>query len=472
MKRLLIALIVIGVLVAACVIGLQSLSPEIKSAFEEALGDLGDVLGSAFGEDGEQDPPDGEEPSTPGGTSGGDQSQEQPSGGRNPSDFDEDDTLVGADAALYEVLAAAVQARRTEVDVERFGYNAEQLKEEVSRFFFTNPSLFYVAHSYRYYTAQGGSTVKTLELTYLYTAEESTVMGAFYESTVQRIVEGIPVGASDFDKVLYLHDYLVKNYAYDYEGLSGTPIRDAYNFFKTGRGVCQAYMLAMIALCEAADIPALPVISDEMEHAWNLVKLDGKWYHVDVTWDDAGGEQSPVYPSFVSYKYFLLSATALYESGRTAQWYATERADSTLYDAACWRTANTGMVMVAQQYYCVLFDSTAKVAKLYCGAPTQMSELLVLNDAKWYSDPDSFYHAAWAGLATWEGRVLVSTATAFYWYDPQSGALTKALDLAGTLGSKQIFGICNVNAEGIVRYVVAEDYHGEHNIKTWVIPTA
>ena len=24
-------------------------------------------------------------------------------------------------------------------------------------------------------------------------------------------------------------------------------------------------------------------------HAWNLVQLDGKWYHVDVTWDEAGG---------------------------------------------------------------------------------------------------------------------------------------------------------------------------------------
>ncbi len=479
MKRLWIALIVVALLVVACVVGVRCLPPEIKAVLDEAVDDFTDTLRAVFGESeegGEQPPADGDpapdNPTPDGPTPDNPSADDPPTSGGGASDFDENDTLVGVDAALYEVLAAAVQARKTEVNVESFGYGAAQLKEEISRFFFTNPALFYVDHSYRYYTVQGSGTVKTVELSYLYSVQESAPMSAFYESEVQRIVGGIPAGASDFDKVLYLHDYLVKNYAYDYEGLSGTPIRDAYNFFKTGRGVCQAYMLAMIALCEAAGVPALPVISDEMEHAWNLVKLDGKWYHVDVTWDDAGGEQAPVYPSFVSYQYFLLSAEALYQGGRTAQWYATERADSTLYDAARWRAASTGLVKSEQYYYCVLFDSTAKVAKLYRGDAVQLSEVVALENGRWLSGPDTFYHAAWAGLALWKGELLVSSATAFFRYDTQSGTLTKVADLTSALGDKQIFGICGVSDAGTVRYVAAEDYHGTYSIKTWVIPAA
>ncbi len=388
-----------------------------------------------------------------------------PAGGEGSSGV-----LVEPDAALCEVLYAAAQARQTEVDVARFGYTAQELQEEVSRFFFTNPALFYVEHSYRYYTLQGETTVQRLELSYLYTAEQSVQMNAFYESAVQGIVSGIPAGATDFDKVMYLHDYLVQNYVYDYEGLSGTPIRDAYNFFKTGRGVCQAYMLAMIALCDAAGIPALPVISDEMEHAWNLVKLDGEWYHVDVTWDDAGGEQSPVYPSYVSYDYFLLSSKALYNGGRTAKWYTSESATSTRYDSAVWRNTNTAMVKLGEYYYCTLFDTAAKCAKLYRGSATQMTPVQTLEGAIWYSGPTTYYQTAWAGLAVWDGALLISTNTAFWLYDVQSATLLELADLSLLLGELQIFGICGVDDTGVVSFVAARDYHGAHEVLTWQIP--
>ena len=31
--------------------------------------------------------------------------------------------------------------------------------------------------------------------------------------------------------------------------------------------------------------------ADEIDHAWNLVELDGKWYHLDATWDDPMPDQ-------------------------------------------------------------------------------------------------------------------------------------------------------------------------------------
>ncbi len=456
MKKLLILLLVLGAVSGACFGALhvvdkagvwEMLAQGVVTLIKEAVDTAPD------GQDPDPDGPTGSSP------------------GEEPGEGGGSGTLVEPDAALYEVLYAAALDRRTEVDVARFGYTAQELKDEVSRFFFTNPELFFVDHSYRYYTVQGETTVQRLELTYLYSPQESAQMSAFYESTVQGIVSGIPAGATDFDKVLYLHDYLVQNYAYDYEGLSGTPIRDAYNFFKTGRGVCQAYMLAMIALCDAVGIPSLPVISDEMEHAWNLVKLDGEWYHIDVTWDDAGGEQSAVYPSYVSYRYFLLSSKALHNGGRTARWYASESAESTLYDATLWRNTNTAMVKLGEYYYCTLFDTANGCAMLYRGSPTQMVAVQVLEDARWYSGDTTYYLASWAGLATRDGALLISTSTAFFLYDVQSGVLIGLTDLSPTLGGKQIFGICGIDGAGRVSYVVARDYRGAFEIKLWQIPS-
>lgn len=462
MKKLLILLLVLALLSGAVVGGLyllekagvwDALAQKIAGMIEQALPpelDAGDDENNGNGNnDGNGDNDEDDEDNDP---------------------YDEDRTTVQVDDVLQNRLLQAIRDGKTEVDITDLKYDAVRLKEQVSRFLFTHPELFFVDSNYRYYTKEQGGVVTTLEFTYLYTPAQIEEMTAFYDGAVDGIVAGIPAGASDFDKVLYLHDYLVQNYAYDYEGLKATPIRDAYNFFKTGRGVCQAYMLAMIALCEKAGIPCLPVTSEAMEHAWNLVKLDGKWYHVDVTWDDAGGEESAVYPSYVSYKYFLLSGEALYNGGRRAQWSASEKANDTLYDAAVWRGTTTKMVSRGERYYCALFDIEAKTTKLYGGTPTQMEPVLTLEDAKWYGDPGKYYLTAWAGLAARGEKLLVSTATAFFFYDVQTGVLTQVADLKAELGDKQIFGICDTDGAGNVRYVVAKDYDGSYEVESRKIP--
>ena len=54
-----------------------------------------------------------------------------------------------------------------------------------------------------------------------------------------------------------------------------------------------SYALAFQRIMQEMKIPCMYVKGKD--HAWNMVKLKGKWYFVDVTWDD----------SFGGYKYFL-----------------------------------------------------------------------------------------------------------------------------------------------------------------------
>jgi len=91
----------------------------------------------------------------------------------------------------------------------------------------------------------------------------------------------------DYEKVMAVHDYIVKTYEYDedYKNYS------AYKMYNEGKGVCQAYTLMMYYMLDELDIPVKVVDgyvkNDETaRHSWNLVNLGGYWFHIDATWDD------------------------------------------------------------------------------------------------------------------------------------------------------------------------------------------
>lgn len=140
--------------------------------------------------------------------------------------------------------------------------------------------------------------------------DEVNALTAELDSYVQSIVDLIPDNYSDYEKILFANDYLCTNYKYDTRYYtSNVYISNAYDFFKEGKGVCQAYTLVFMAIMDELGIRSDVVSSEAMNHIWNLVELNGKWYHVDVTWND------PCFRTLKndtfgksSHKYFLLSS--------------------------------------------------------------------------------------------------------------------------------------------------------------------
>lgn len=62
----------------------------------------------------------------------------------------------------------------------------------------------------------------------------------------------------------------------------------AYGALMEGQAVCQGYAYAFKMLCDQAQIPCWIVTGYYKEpHAWNYVLLNGNYYQVDITWDDA-----------------------------------------------------------------------------------------------------------------------------------------------------------------------------------------
>ena len=390
---------------------------------------------------------------------------------KNAPDIEFEDlaTVEAINASLDTVLYNGAKALEAEIDVSSFNLTAETIRQPMTQFLLLHPDLFYVGSQYSMSTNSSTGIVQRVALTYLNTASEVSAMRVTYNAVVNAIVSGIPEGASDFDKILYLHDYFVQHFCYDYAGLqAGTPIRDAYRFLTGGTGVCQAYALALMATARAAGLECLPVISEPIQHAWNLVKIDGAWYHIDVTWDDPGGDTVPVYPTYVSYSNFLLSDEALFRSDELRQkgWDATYHASTTTYDNVVWRSADTPILRRGDNYYCMLYDTSGVGAghlALYRGTLTEMTSVYDFATGGWG------YRAAWSTLCDYKGQLLFNTAHSLCLYDARLNVLHQLVDLDTALEGKKIYGICSVEGD-IVTYVVAEDYMGEYSTRTYQIP--
>lgn len=117
------------------------------------------------------------------------------------------------------------------------------------------------------------------------------------EELIPQIVrERVQPGMTERQKVLALHQWICGNAYYDntYSHHSG------FCIFLHRTGVCDAYTAAFHWLLEAAGIESLEIGGEARGdgHTWNLVRVDGQWYHVDVTWDDTSTDNQ---------RYFLVS---------------------------------------------------------------------------------------------------------------------------------------------------------------------
>lgn len=130
------------------------------------------------------------------------------------------------------------------------------------------------------------------------------------------IKELITDDMSDYDKIKTIHDYIINNTIYDKEKeqylntdtITKYNSNTAYGPLFEGYGICSGYSDLMSLFLDKLNIPNYRISNND--HVWNLVYVDNKWKHIDLTWDDPvtnTGEQ------VLNYDYFLISTDELYE---------------------------------------------------------------------------------------------------------------------------------------------------------------
>ena len=378
------------------------------------------------------------------------------------AEFPQYDLSTELDPELESLVYKAMVERQAEIDISKYVLSQESLQAFVSQIRFLHPDLFFVDKQFNFTKDDDTNAIMVLKPQYLYADEEHQAKMETYRNHVRSIAALAPVGGNDFDKILFLHDYFVREYSYDYS----YTIRDAYTFFEQKTGVCQAYMLALIAVANELGMEAIPVTSSRMNHAWNMVKVDGNWYHVDVTWDDTGG-----YPSQVSYAYFLQSDVGIINIDKEhidesmaepdwhCDWSATKKATEMRYDDAVWRKSQTAMVKGNGMYYCVVHtgidEGQNSSGAIYAGdSPALMQEILPIHSIWRLEGGNQYYVGCYAGLAMYGDLLIYNTHNSLRAYHVAEKR-DYLLKIFPEIGTDCIFGIASVSAEGKVTCVVS-----------------
>ncbi len=340
------------------------------------------------------------------------------------------DRLTAAKAALREGLDQV----KDRIDLSAFQLSDAELGEIFQNLMSTSAELFYVDSSYSYSYSSAG--IVAFIPVYLYDSDEIAQMRGTFEDLLDRILSKADPDWTDLEKVLFINDYLCANFRYD----TSLAIHDAYRFLTQRKGVCQAYSLTAIALLERLGVEAGAAQSDPMNHLWLLVKVDGVWYHLDVTWDD------PIEDRFgmAYHGNFLRSDAGIASTGHYA-WTCINAPDTlsdTRYDQAYYQQTESPFAYLDGHWYFIRPQSGGAGFGLYRDDPDGGTLLQTFTDVWTVLDqPGYFYTTPYTGLFAHDGLLWFNTPNAIRTYDPNTGATQTVLQYAGTSGL--IYGVQN-----------------------------
>ncbi len=143
------------------------------------------------------------------------------------------------------------------------------------------------------------NTAKALAITYTMDANTANKQNAEINAVMAKIADATN-GMSASEKVEYVHDYLIANVSY----VTTYTARSLHDALVNGSAVCEGYTKAFQFIMEYLGVSCKTVTGKAMNHAWNVVVIDGVEYHVDVTWDDpivngANTNTTPTYDFFM-----------------------------------------------------------------------------------------------------------------------------------------------------------------------------
>ncbi|MFJ7738272.1 S-layer homology domain-containing protein [Lysinibacillus sp. NPDC097287] len=167
-------------------------------------------------------------------------------------------------------------------------------------------------------------TAATISRDYTYSGYVNNVTIAFdikYNTTIAQeeqvkkeitniINSNITSEMSELQKIKAIHDYVVKNATFTKDS-KGSP-HAAHTLLTEKKGVSQAYALVTYYLLKEARIEAHYVTGTAAgtPHAWNVVKYNNAYYHLDTAWDEpAIRNASNTDDKAISYQYFLRDST-------------------------------------------------------------------------------------------------------------------------------------------------------------------
>ena len=234
------------------------------------------------------------------------------------------DELTGEDKEIYDLLVNGVARMEPRIDVSAYGRTRDEIHEIWTAMRYDHPEFHW--HNQYYWEPDfipHTDKVAAVKPNYYMTADERERRQREIESSVEQYLEGITDETGDFDAALQVFLNLAKELDYDSIALDrqekqegrlihrrDTPddLRNLYGALVQKKAVCAGYAIAYQYLLQRLGMEAITVSGNAGgRHAWNIIKMEGDYYHVDTTWGDGSDTDPAKNSDEPSFAYFGLS---------------------------------------------------------------------------------------------------------------------------------------------------------------------
>lgn len=370
---------------------------------------------------------------------------------------------------IEEVLHEAIINYEDSVDVSAYGYYGQEGVDAIYEAAYygvyqTYGDTFYYDASNANFVLSPAGLVKEYKLKYIYTPEEVKLVKDLAEEYIFSMVDD---SWSDTEKALFFHDYLCQHFQYDirlfFEETQNDVARDIYRMFTEGMGVCQAYANAYEYLLQHEGIDCRLVASDEANHEWNIVKIDGVWYHVDVTQDDplmAIDEYNIALLDLagsVSHKYFLLSDNSIYdyyEGGDHYNWYCTNdknkgviSCNNTKYENGwLFSESDVSMCYFDGYWYYTRHNELQEKVEFVKTADLKTGSVFNTISSVWALEDGAYYNYMFTGLSVVNGYLIYNTDKTVVAYNLKNNT------------EKELFSLQDISTRNDLMATIGEPY--------------
>lgn len=190
---------------------------------------------------------------------------------------------------IYNIILKALQEHRSKIHIKERVDNHLNIKNIVTAINLDNPLLFYV--DFRTFSMRLSSTQTTLIFRYLHT-----------EGQIENNISELQNTINKFEKVkrlcliekeITIHNALAKRIVYNNYPKKYDEYHTVVGALIYKKAACDGYSKAFKVICDYCEIPCI-VITGKLKkennqwesHAWNMVKINNAWHHVDLTCDE------------------------------------------------------------------------------------------------------------------------------------------------------------------------------------------
>lgn len=211
---------------------------------------------------------------------------------------------------IYESIANGVKNFQSEFVVRDYVADdkdkfASEVSIAIEAFINDHPEVFYLESEYSSYILSSfDGNIGYIRLNYTEDSIESVNQKIeLMSQKIDEYLEGLD-GLNEYEKELEIHDRL--SYSVEYSHLEELPreYHTAEGSLLEGVGVCDSFAKALQLIYSRAGIDSIIVLGslDGNPHAWNMVKINNEWYHVDLTSSHSIYEETGI----VNHAYFNL----------------------------------------------------------------------------------------------------------------------------------------------------------------------